>query len=95
MSVDQIHGREHGRRPDWKLEDAEAQFSEVVRRARSDGPQRITLRGKEAVMIVSVEDWRRMTEPRADVPFVAFMQGLELDGLDLTREADKGRNVDL
>lgn len=32
---------------DWKLEDAKARFSEVVRRARSEGPQRVSVRGKE------------------------------------------------
>ena len=28
--------------PAWKLEDAKARFSEVVRRAQSEGPQRVT-----------------------------------------------------
>jgi len=36
----------------WKLEDAKARFSEVVRRARSEGPQRVTLRGKPAVVVI-------------------------------------------
>jgi antitoxin Phd len=30
----------------WKLEDAKARFSELVRLARSEGPQRVTVRGR-------------------------------------------------
>jgi prevent-host-death family protein len=36
----------------WKLQDAKARFSELVRRARAGEPQRVTLHGKEAVVVV-------------------------------------------
>ena len=82
--------------PTWKLEDAKARFSEVVRRARGDGPQRVTVRGKAAVVVVSAEDFQRLQPAdAAHTPFVAFMEGLGLQGLDLTRPRDTGRNVDL
>jgi prevent-host-death family protein len=29
----------------WKLEDAKARFSELVRRAHDEGPQSVTVRG--------------------------------------------------
>lgn len=82
--------------PAWKLEDAKARFSEVVRRARSDGPQRVTLRGRDTVVVLSAEDFARLA-PRDErvTPFVAFMEGLGLEGLDLTRAPDTGRDVDL
>jgi len=35
----------------WKLQDAKAQFSELVRRARAGEPQHVTLHGKEAVVV--------------------------------------------
>jgi prevent-host-death family protein len=35
----------------WKLQDAKAQFSEVVRRARAGAPQIVTVHGEEAVVI--------------------------------------------
>ena len=44
----------------WKLEDAKARFSEVVRRAQSEGPQRVTLRGREAVVVISVDELDRL-----------------------------------
>ena len=37
--------------PVWSLQEAKAKFSEVVRRARSEGPQMVTVHGKNAVTI--------------------------------------------
>jgi prevent-host-death family protein len=39
----------------WKLQDAKARFSEVVRRARAGKPQRVTVHGKDAVVVVDPE----------------------------------------
>ena len=46
--------------PAWKLQDAKAQFSEVVRRARSEGPQRVTVHGRDAVVVVAAEEFDRI-----------------------------------
>ena len=79
----------------WKLEDAKARFSEVVRRARESGPQRVTVRGQEAVVVMSVEEFERLVPQEPRTPFVQFMESLQLNGLDLEREADRGREVEL
>jgi prevent-host-death family protein len=79
----------------WKLEDAKARFSEVVRHAREEGPQRVTVRGQDAVVVMSVEEFERLTPPKPRLPFVRFMEGLHLDGLDLERNPDRGRDVEL
>ena len=79
----------------WKLEDAKARFSEVVRRARSEGPQRVTVRGKDAVVIISAEELDQLLPRKERLPFVAFMESLHIEGLDLTREPDYGRDVEL
>jgi antitoxin Phd len=79
----------------WKLEDAKARFSEVVRRAQSEGPQRVTVRGKDAVVVISAAELERLL-PEADrLPFVEFMESLHVEGLDLGREPDRGRDVEL
>jgi prevent-host-death family protein len=39
----------------WSLQEAKAKFSEVVRRAQTEGPQVVTVHGKEAVVITSAE----------------------------------------
>lgn len=78
----------------WKLEDAKARFSELVRRARSDGPQRVTVRGRDAVVVVAADEFDRLRAPVGRrQPLVEFLQSLELDGLDLVREPDLGRET--
>lgn len=51
----------------WQLQDAKNRFSEVVRLAAAEGPQVITLRGREAVVVVSFEEYER-TRTREDEP---------------------------
>lgn len=91
-SKDRQVGRQSGR---WKLEDAKARFSEVVRNARSEGPQRVSVRGRDAVVIVSAEEFDRLAPREPQLPLVQFMEGLHLGGLDLTRDPDRGRDVEL
>lgn len=79
----------------WKLQDAKARFSEVVRHACQDRPQRVTVRGHDAVVVMSVEEFDRLAPEKPRAPFVAFMESLHLDGLDLEREIDRGRDVEL
>lgn len=78
---------------DWKLEDAKARFSEVVRRARSEGPQRVSVRGKDAVVVIAAEDLEALVAAPPPTPLVAFLEGLHVDALDLTREPDQGRDL--
>ncbi|MGH7022604.1 MAG: type II toxin-antitoxin system prevent-host-death family antitoxin [Caulobacteraceae bacterium] len=80
---------------DWKLEDAKARFSELVRRARDEGPQAVTVRGRRAVVVVDAEDFERLAAPKPETPLVTFLEGLSLEGLDLTREPDNGREVEI
>jgi antitoxin Phd len=79
----------------WKLEDAKARFSEVVRRARTEGPQRVTVRGKDAVVVISADELARLLPRETPLPFVEFMESLYVEGLDLTRAPDRGRDIEL
>lgn len=79
----------------WKLEDAKARFSEVVRKAQSEGPQRVTVRGEPAVVVIDAAELERLVPTVERQPLVQFLEGLDLDGLNLTRERDPGRDVDL
>jgi antitoxin Phd len=47
----------------WKLQDAKARFSELVRRARTGEPQKVTVHGQDAVVVVDPE--RFEIRPRA------------------------------
>lgn len=81
--------------PVWKLEDAEAQFGEVVRRAREIGPQRLTLDGQDAFMVLSAADYVRLA-PTATVSLAAlFGEGpfAALDEFEPLRELSPVRDL--
>jgi prevent-host-death family protein len=42
------------------LQDAKARFSELVRRVHSDGPQRVTVHGRDEVVVIAAEEFRRL-----------------------------------
>lgn len=67
----------------WKLKTAKAQLSEVVRCARAEGPQEVTVRGKSAVYLVSSEDYRSLVAPRTKGDLFGRLRraagGLELE----------------
>ena len=79
----------------WQLQEAKNRLSEVVRKARSEGPQVITLHGAAAAVVVSAQDYGRMSRPKGKL--VDFFRSSPLVGikLNLTRSRDTGRNIDL
>ena len=79
----------------WQLQDAKNRLSEVVTRANQEGPQCITLRGKEAAVVLSVAEYRRLI--RRQGPLSTFLRESPLLGetLDLTRSGDTGRDLEL
>jgi prevent-host-death family protein len=86
-------GKTSGR---WKLEDAKARLSEVVRLAGTAGPQLVTIRGKEAAVILAPQDYERLLpDPKGHVPLLEFLQSLPWDGLETEREPDTGREIEL
>lgn len=79
----------------WKLQDAKNHFSEVVRKAQTEGPQKVTKSGENAVVVVSYALYRSLTETEDNL--VDFLQNSPLKGvnLDLKRRKDLPREVDL
>jgi prevent-host-death family protein len=79
----------------WALQDAKARFSEVVRKAKTDGPQRITVHGREEVVVVSVEEYRRAKgEPTGEV-LVKAMQDPRVRGLRIEHVRFRSRVRDV
>ena len=48
------------RRGYWLLQDAKARFSELVRKVRSEGPQHVTVHGRDEVVVIAAEEFRRL-----------------------------------
>ncbi len=82
----------------WQLQTAKARFSELFRRARSEGPQWVTRQNKEAVVVLPAEEFERLRarsrQPQSLVEFFA-KSPLVNAGIDLERSPDYGRTVEL
>lgn len=77
----------------WSLAEAKAKLSEVVEKARTEGPQHLTRNGKDAVVVVSAVEWERRTNtPRTMYEFLE-RSPLKGSAIDLEREDDLGRDV--
>lgn len=78
----------------WQLQDAKNRFSEVVDKAIEDGPQLVTRRGVETVVVVSVDEFRKLT--RSTISLVDFFRNSPLGdvNLNLDRDKDLGREID-
>jgi len=58
----------------WLLQDAKARFSELVRRVRSEGPQHVTVHGRDEVVVISAEEFRRLKGDLSGESLIAAMQ---------------------
>src|ERR1044072_4108377 len=58
----------------WVLQDAKARFSELVRRVRSEGPQHVTVHGRDEVVVIAAEEFRRLKGDVTGEALVAAMQ---------------------
>jgi prevent-host-death family protein len=76
------------RKPDgsWALQDAKAHFSEVVRRARSDGPQHVTVHGREEVVVISAQEFRALKGETTGAALIAAVQASPYRDIDLEPE---------
>ena len=81
----------------WALQDAKARFSELVRRARRDGPQHVTVHGRDEVVVVAVEEFRRLKGDRTGAALIAALQESPCREVDIEprREPAPVRDVKL
>jgi len=79
----------------WTVAEAKAKFSEVVDKARVNGPQTITKNGRTAVVVVSAEEWERKTRRAGNLAEFFAESPLRGSGLKASRAKDGLRKVDL
>lgn len=77
----------------WKLQDAKARFSELVRDARAGAPQTVTVHGKEAVIVFDPERFEVRPKPRSARTMADFIEGSKkyrglAEGIEFERRAD-------
>jgi prevent-host-death family protein len=78
----------------WQLQEAKQRFSELVRHALAEGPQVVTKHGEEVAVVVSIEEYRRLTD---ELPsFKQFLLAApDLDALEIDRSRERARVVEL
>lgn len=85
-------------RSPWSLQEAKARFSELVRRAESQGPQHVTVHGREAVVVMSATEFRKLEGGgRTGADLIAAMQACPYPDFEFEFPSVSGpvRDVDL
>jgi prevent-host-death family protein len=78
----------------WQLQTAKNKFGEVIEKALHIGPQVVTRRGMETVVVLSMEDYRKLTRPKDTLVNFFKQSPLKNVEIDLERNQDMGRDVE-
>jgi prevent-host-death family protein len=78
----------------WQVQEAKARFSELLNRARDEGPQIIARHGREQAVVLSIEDYRALESNARDFK-AHLLGGPKFDEFSIEREPDTGRPVAL
>ena len=74
----------------WTVAEAKNKFSEVIERARRQGPQTITRHGRSAVVVVDADLWERASRRDSRGSFADFLLASPLRGSGLEVSPLKG-----
>jgi prevent-host-death family protein len=83
-----------GKTGTWPVAQAKARFSEVIMRALTDGPQTITRKGKETVVVVAAEEWQRETRRQGNLAEFFAASPLRGAPVKIKRTRDGPRALD-
>jgi antitoxin Phd len=78
----------------WQVQEAKTQLSELIERARTEGPQTITRHGSERAVVLSVEDYRALVAHTPDFK-AHLLGGPKVDDFSVERDRDAGRPTEL
>jgi prevent-host-death family protein len=78
----------------WPLQDALSRFSELVQKALDEGPQAVTRRGQEVVIVVPAAEYDRLTGRIPDFKEL-LMSAPDLSILEIHRSKEPAREIDL
>ena len=79
----------------WQLQEAKNKFSNLVEQAQDNGPQIVTKRGEDAVVVISINEYKKLIKPTNNI--VNFFQKSPLSqyDIDLDRNTDIPRDIEL
>ena len=79
----------------WSLQDAKTHLSEIVREAQRIGPQRVTLHGKDAAVIISADEFDRLQRPVSGRDIVSVLARSPLGDVEFERLTVKSKVRDV
>jgi len=78
----------------WQVQEAKTRLSELIERARAEGPQTITRHGTERAVLLSIEDYRALAAHKPDFK-AHLLGGPKVDEFTIQRDRDTGRAIEL
>lgn len=78
----------------WQLQEARGNLSQLIKRAAGGDAQVITVHGKPTAVVVSAEEYARLTRPRGKLSAALLRPDLAAEDLVFARSRDTGRSID-
>jgi prevent-host-death family protein len=81
----------------WQLQEAKAMLSKVVKSA-DRGPQIITVRGEEKAVVLSMDEYKKLTKTKEKPSLMEFFQNSPWSGVELDipeRRIEPMRDINL
>ena len=82
-------------RSEWQLQEAKGNFSQLIKRAAGGDAQTVTVHGKPTAVVVSAEEYARLTRRKGKLSSALLHAALAAEDLDISRSRDSGRSVEL
>ena len=79
----------------WQLQEAKNKFSQVVKDAQDKGPQRISVRGRDTAVLLSLEAYQQLTQRQDNLADFLLQSPMAQSGLEIPRDEGLGRDVAL
>lgn len=79
----------------WQLQEAKNKFSKLVKKAQHEGPQFVTKHGKESVVVLSVEEYKKIIKPKSNLFHFIQTSPLSKTFINIERDKSLGRDIEL
>ena len=77
----------------WQLQEAKIKFSELVEKAHHEGPQFVTKHGKDSVVVLSAEEYKKIVAPKSNLFQFIHSSPLSTTLIDIERDKSPVRNI--
>jgi prevent-host-death family protein len=79
----------------WTVAEAKAKFSELLEKAKSEGPQKITRHGRTTAVIVAAETWERKSQRKGNLAEFLMSSPLRGSGLKIKKLTGRLHKLEL